>query len=82
MARRMVSEFGMSDDFGPLNFGEHDRQPFLGYSLSQGRNYSEETAARIDAEVRRMVEEAHHSRSTLERHRDKLETLANELLQQ
>ncbi len=81
MARRMVSEFGMSDEFGPLNFGEHDRQPFLGYSLSQGRNYSEETASRIDAEVRRMVEEAHRSAvQILTDNRDKLDVLANELL--
>ena len=81
MARRMVSEFGMSDEFGPLNFGEHDRQPFLGYSLSQGRNYSEETASRIDAEVRRMVEEAHRSAvQILTDNRDKLDILANELL--
>jgi cell division protease FtsH len=81
LARRMVSQFGMSDSVGLLNFGEDERQPFLGYSLSQGRSYSEETAARIDAEVRRLVEEAHtETRQVLADNRDKLEALANELL--
>jgi cell division protease FtsH len=81
IARRMVSQFGMSDAIGPLNFGENETQPFLGYSISQGRNYSEETAARIDAEVRRIVETAYErTRTILTEHRDKLEAVANELL--
>jgi len=82
IARRMVSEFGMSESIGPLNFGDNERQPFLGYSLSQGRQYSEETAARIDAEVRRIVEEAHRQAVQLIRdNRDKLDALAQELLE-
>ena len=81
IARRMVSQFGMSDALGPINFGEDERQPFLGYSLSQTRNYSEETASRIDAEVRRLIEEAHReTREVLEANRDKLVALADELL--
>ncbi|MDL1902883.1 hypothetical protein FBR02_19210 [Anaerolineae bacterium CFX9] len=81
LARRMVAQFGMSDTFGPINYGEDERQPFLGYSLSQGRTYSEETAAKIDAEVRRLVEEAHQkTRRLLEQNRDKLDMLANDLL--
>lgn len=81
LARRMVSQFGMSDEVGLLNFGDSDTQPFLGYSISQGRNYSEETAARIDAEVRRIIDEAHtRTRTILEEHRDKLEAVAQELL--
>ncbi|HLU11405.1 MAG TPA: ATP-dependent zinc metalloprotease FtsH, partial [Oceanobacillus sp.] len=81
MARRMVAQFGMSEAVGPLNFGEDERQPFLGYTLSQGRSYSEETAAQIDNEVRRIVEQVHvETRELLERNRDKLEMLANELL--
>lgn len=81
MARRMVSQFGMSEAIGPLNFGEDERQPFLGYSLSQGRSYSEETASQIDAEVRRLVEQVHvETRQLLQENRDKLEALANELL--
>ncbi len=82
MARRMVSEFGMSEAIGPLNFGDNERQPFLGYSLSQGRNYSEETAAKIDEEVRKLEEEAHQKTVALLReNRDKLDRLATELLE-
>ncbi|MEQ8672418.1 MAG: ATP-dependent zinc metalloprotease FtsH [Aggregatilineales bacterium] len=83
MARRMVSQFGMSDAIGPLNFGDNDRQPFLGYSLSQNRSYSEETAAKIDAEVRRIVEEVYdRTIKLMEFNRDKLEALAEALLEQ
>jgi cell division protease FtsH len=81
LARRMVAHWGMSDTIGPLNYGEDETQPFLGYSLSQGRDYSEETAAKIDGEVKRMVQEAHEqARSTLGSHRQQLDQLAQELL--
>ncbi len=81
MARRMVSQFGMSENIGPLNYGEDERQPFLGYSLSQGRQYSEQTAAQIDAEVRRIVENAYEEAVTLiKANVDKLDMLAHELL--
>ncbi len=81
IARRMVSEFGMSESIGPLNFGDNERQPFLGYTMTQGRQYSEETASRIDAEVRRIVEDAHQKTVQLVReNRDKLDVLAQELL--
>ncbi|NWF69332.1 MAG: ATP-dependent metallopeptidase FtsH/Yme1/Tma family protein [Chloroflexi bacterium] len=81
IARRMVANWGMSGDFGLLNFGDDERQPFLGYSLSQGRIYSEETASVIDNEVRRLVEEAHQeARAILLKHRSQLDALAQELL--
>ncbi len=81
MARRMVSQFGMSEAIGPLNFGDDDHQPFLGYSLSQGRSYSEETASKIDAEVRRIVENAYEqTRELLQGNVDALNALADELL--
>ncbi len=81
IARRMVAQFGMSSSFGLLNFGDEEHQPFLGYSLSQGRTYSEETLSQIDAEVRRLVEEAHQKvLELLKNNRDKLEMLAQELL--
>lgn len=83
LARRMVSQFGMSKIIGPLNFGDNTRQPFLGYTLSQNRNYSEETAAKIDAEVRRIVEEAYkETLQVLQHNRDKLDALAEALLTQ
>ncbi len=81
LARRMVTQFGMSESFGPLNFGDDETQPFLGYSLSQGRTYSDETAAKIDAEVKRLVEAAHEETVKVVRdNADKLEALAHELL--
>ncbi len=83
IARRMVSQWGMSDIVGHVNFGSNERQPFLGYALSQGKDYSEETAAKIDAEVVRIIEDAY--RNTLEllrQNRDKLEALAQQLLVQ
>jgi cell division protease FtsH len=82
LARRMVAQFGMSEKIGPLNFGDHETQPFLGYALTQERSYSEETAAKIDLEVKRIVEEAHQQTVKLLRsHRDKLDGLAQELLE-
>ena len=82
IARRMVAQLGMSDSFGLLNFGDEEHQPFLGYSIAQGRSYSEETLSKIDAEVRRLVEEAHEkSLGILRNNRDKLETLAQELIE-
>ncbi|MFN8449445.1 MAG: ATP-dependent zinc metalloprotease FtsH [Anaerolineae bacterium] len=81
IARKMVAQFGMSEAFGLLNFGDEEHQPFLGYSLAQGRTYSEETLATIDTEVRRLVDEAHQTvLNLLSSNRDKLETLAQELL--
>jgi len=82
IARRMVAEFGMSERVGPLNFGDNDRQPFLGYSMATGpRSYSEETASIIDEEVKRIVEESYHEVLKLVgNHRPQLEGLANELL--
>lgn len=81
IARRMVTQFGMSETLGPLSFGDNETQPFLGYSISQGRNYSEETAAKIDAETRRIVEIAYQrTRLVLNQNRDKLEAVAQDLL--
>jgi cell division protease FtsH len=54
----MVTEYGMSENLGPLTLGQkHDQQVFLGRDISRQRNYSEEVAARIDKEVSKMVEE-------------------------
>jgi cell division protease FtsH len=81
LARRMVSQFGMSEALGQVNFGDNDRQPFLGYSLSQGRSYSEETAAKIDAEVSHLVQDVYDQTiKLLADNRDKLQALAEGLL--
>lgn len=83
LARRMVSQFGMSESFGLLNFGDDERQPFLGYSLSQGKSYSEETASEVDAEVRRLINQAHEQTiALLTENKDKLIALAEALLSQ
>jgi cell division protease FtsH len=58
LARRMVTRWGMSD-LGLVAFKTDEQQPFLGYEISQGRDYSEATAARIDTEVQRMLQETH-----------------------
>ena len=59
VARRMVTQYGMSDVLGPQTFGEKEELIFLGRDIGEQRNYSEEVAEAIDREVRRLVEEAH-----------------------
>jgi cell division protease FtsH len=82
MARKMVCEWGMSDDLGPLTFGKAEEQIFLGREIAQHRDYSEETAIRIDSEVRRIVTTAYgDAKSTLEKHSDALVRLAEALLE-
>src|SRR5690606_38515192 len=57
LARRMVTEWGMSDAIGPLNFANTKNEVFLGRDFNQGDAYSEETARRIDREIRQIVTE-------------------------
>ncbi len=64
LARRMVTRWGMGD-VGLAAFQADDQQPFLGYELAQGRDYSEDTAAQIDQDVRRLLEEAHQDANRL-----------------
>ncbi|MCL1917645.1 MAG: ATP-dependent zinc metalloprotease FtsH [Peptococcaceae bacterium] len=59
MVRRMVMEFGMSEELGPLTFGHKEEQVFLGRDIARDRNYSESVAQAIDNEVRRMVDECY-----------------------
>lgn len=58
MARKMVCEWGMSDELGPLTYGKKEEQIFLGREIAQHRDFSEETALQIDAAVRKLVVEA------------------------
>ena len=82
LARRMVTRWGMGT-LGPLAFQADEQQPFLGYSLAQGRDYSEDTAARIDRDVRSIVEERQEvARRTLSGVRDKLDQLVEALLKE
>ena len=58
LARRMVTEFGMSDRLGPLSFGKRDELVFLGREIGEQRNYSDEVAKQIDEEVRAIIDKA------------------------
>ncbi len=81
LARRMVTEFGMSDELGPLAFGKREEMVFLGREISEQRNYSDEVARKIDAEVRAIIDEA-YARATevLTTHKDRLILLAETLV--
>jgi cell division protease FtsH len=81
-ARKMVTEWGMSAAMGPLSFGKKEEQIFLGREISQHRDYSEETAIRIDQEVKRIVDEGYQRAwNLLESNRDALIRLAEALLE-
>jgi cell division protease FtsH len=80
LARKMVCEWGMSE-LGPLTFGKKEEQIFLGREISQHRDFSEDTAIRIDQEVRRLVMEGYEkARQILTDHADVLHKLAETLL--
>jgi cell division protease FtsH len=82
LARMMVTQFGMSDELGPLSYAENEQEVFLGHSIAQVKNISEGTASKIDAEVRRIVEGAHaRARRILEDHADQLHRIAAALLE-
>jgi cell division protease FtsH len=82
LARRMVTRWGMGT-MGLTAFQADEEQPFLGYELAQGRDYSEETAARIDQDVQRLLEGCHETaRRLLTDEREKLDHLAQSLLHQ
>ena len=82
LARKMVTEWGMSEKLGPLTFGKKDEQIFLGREIAQHKDYSEKTAVEIDDEVKKIVVEAYDTaRNLLTENRDLLETLAKALLE-
>jgi cell division protease FtsH len=81
LARRMVTEFGMSDKLGPLSFGKRDELIFLGREIGEQRNYSDEVAKTIDEEVRAIIDKAfERATEVLTVHRDKLMALAEKLV--
>jgi len=82
LARSMVTEWGMSDAFGPLNFSGAKQEVFLGRDFGNTTNHSEDTSRRIDAEIRRIVTEQ-YDRATviLTEHRKELEEIAEALLE-
>ncbi|MBM4291089.1 MAG: ATP-dependent zinc metalloprotease FtsH, partial [Deltaproteobacteria bacterium] len=81
-ARSMVCEWGMSEKLGPLAYGSKDEEVFLGRGGPGAKNYSEETAREIDAEIRRIVREGYdRARALISENLDKLEALSLALLE-
>jgi len=82
LARSMVTEWGMSDEFGPLNFSSGKQEVFLGRDFSTQNQHSEDTAQRIDAEIRRIVTQQYdRAKGILTDHHDELEQVAEALLE-
>jgi cell division protease FtsH len=82
LARRMVTQYGMSDSLGPIQYGRGNHQVFLGRDFGEERNYSEEVASKIDAEVRRIIEDCYaDARRILEANWAKVERMVASLLE-
>lgn len=82
LARSMVTEWGMSDKLGPVLYAENTGEVFLGRSVTQSKNMSEETANLVDAEIKRFVMEAHDACTKLLKDKDKdLELVAQALIE-
>jgi cell division protease FtsH len=81
LARRMVTEWGMSDKLGPLAFGKRDEMIFLGREIGEQRNYSDDVAKMIDEEVRAFVEHGYaRAMQVLTEYKSKLMALADKLI--
>ena len=82
MARRMVTEWGMSDALGPMVYGENEGEVFLGRSVTTHQNMSEETMKAVDKEVRAIIDRQYAlARKLLEENRDKVEVMTKALLE-
>jgi cell division protease FtsH len=82
LARKMVCEWGMSDGLGPIAFGRKEEHPFLGRDFSQVKDYSEETAQRIDQEILRIVHDSYkRAKTVIQEDIDCLHSIANALLE-
>lgn len=83
LVRKMIMEYGMSEELGPMTFGHgHEELVFLGRDISRDKNYSEEVAASIDREMRLMIDQAYkRAEEILTTHREKLDRVARTLLE-
>lgn len=82
LARSMVTRLGMNEKLGPMVYGQKEELIFLGREISEQRDYSEQVAEQIDAEVRKLVIESYtKSKEILKQYRDKLDAVANRLLE-
>lgn len=81
LVRKMITELGMSDELGPLTFGQKEGQVFLGRDIGHERNYSEAVAYSIDKEARRIIDECYHkAQNLLQENMPKLEVIAQALM--
>jgi cell division protease FtsH len=82
LARRMITEFGMSEDLGPINYGNSQDEVFLGRDFGHARNYSEDIASKIDKEIKRIVQEGYDkAEQILKENIEGLHRVANALLE-
>jgi cell division protease FtsH len=82
IARKMVMEYGMSDELGPMQYGKANGEVFLGRDYGRQQDYSDEVAAFIDGEVRKMINAAHaEANEILTHHRDAMERMVEELME-
>jgi len=82
MARRMVTQWGMSDALGPMVYGENDGEVFLGRSVTTHKNVSEATMQQVDKEIRRIIDQQYAlARKLIEDNRDKIEAMTKALLE-
>ena len=82
LARQMITQWGMSDVMGPMVYGENEGEVFLGRSVTQHKTMSEQTMQRLDAEVRRIVDEQYKiARDLIEANKDKIEAMTKALLE-
>jgi len=82
LARRMVTEWGMSGKLGPLRYNENQQEVFLGHAITQRQNMSEDTAKLIDEEIRRIVTEGETTaREVVSNHRRELEAITQALME-
>jgi cell division protease FtsH len=82
MARRMVTQWGMSEKLGPMVYGENEGEVFLGRSITTHKNVSEATMQQVDAEIRSIIDQQYSlARRLIEDNRDKVEAMAKALLE-
>lgn len=82
LARQMVTQWGMTDTLGPMVYGENEGEVFLGRSVTTHKNMSEETMQKVDAEIRRIVDEQYAlARKLIEENKEKIEAMAQALLE-
>ncbi|NLC51409.1 MAG: cell division protein FtsH, partial [Firmicutes bacterium] len=82
IVRQMIMEYGMSEELGPITLGKKQGQVFLGRDLARDRDFSEEIAKAIDKEIRNIIDRCYRkAEETIRNNRDKLEQIANALLE-